>query len=1009
MITTLKYANKVFALTLLLAILVNITVPGILPSINVQAKPEAVEAGNCVLYPMAFSAQSFAKAQAGSIIEINAVDQPGGFSWLTWTGNPNANLLAASLTLPGNSSTYVNPDDPKDNVVSTGDWVKGVPGVVNSNAVGEALKLAVNNPVVVPLFDSTRGDGSNRAIKIAGFARVKLINFEFPKGNHITIQYLDKACETVSLTVGKTVSSATLPHSLNASLTVDKETAIPGDTLTYTTTITETTSDMAVAGTFTVTNNGDSQTKIASFYDLIDFKSASTGAWTNLAGTGSGLAVYTPVSPAPLNTGMTLTLESVPAVGVTYAAGNAIAGTVLSGGSTAAWKYTAVVSLPAEQLTPLLDNSLVSQVRNKAHFELAPAASESALTYDAEVDFTKTLQNQISASTALSILLTLPDGSTVSPSMGAFAVGGPLTAVTSYKVPALTGKGVDETEADYLDRLALADGSVLKATLDVTTQTGSIPQSVVNTTLQVPIVTIQKNGPVSVEPGQTFSYDLALTNSGSAPSGSLLVMDLMNLDGGTYGAVSGLPGSLASGGSATAQSTFNLPLPDSLDVRLPALLTDVASVNWLDANGNFYGQLTDFFTSEVVSPYSSMTLKLSPAAAGPNLTGSQQTLTATLLDQQQNPVPGVKVFFVIEGANLAAVDQVTGADGTAVVNYTGAAFGYDTAKAYVITGLAPLESNTSTIHWVTPKFTVTTSVVRGRFFAGSDGGSFNISKTTAPVFEEYFPNLNFNNGDSRTGNIFPEVSGWTKPITDVTLNVEGKNAGNIQAHFADYTGIDSGIFSAVFTGQFYVTTAGEFTFTFRSDDGYIFGLGNGAKKVGGSDYKDPLGYTYTPFENYPVMGAYNAATSASARTITVNFPAPGVYPFEIDYTDGGGWQRALIVADTQTGLMITPATALTITPFSGLTSKVWPIDGVPGTPQVFTARLVDASGLPMAGVQVTFRVRGLNAQEYTTVTDSNGQAVFTLTSSAGGVDYVQATATVDGKIIAVSAEPTISW
>src|SRR5574340_1838509 len=149
MITTLKYANKVFALTLLLAILVNITVPGILQSMKAQAKTEAVEAANCVLYPLAFSTQAFAKAQVGSNVEINAVDQPGSFNWLTWTGNPNANLLAASLTPPGNSGTYVNPDNPQDNIVSTGDWVKGVPGVVNSRAVGEALKLAADTADVV--------------------------------------------------------------------------------------------------------------------------------------------------------------------------------------------------------------------------------------------------------------------------------------------------------------------------------------------------------------------------------------------------------------------------------------------------------------------------------------------------------------------------------------------------------------------------------------------------------------------------------------------------------------------------------------------------------------------------------------------------------------------------------------------------------------------------------------------------------------------------------------------
>ena len=48
-----------------------------------------------------------------------------------------------------------------------------------------------------------------------------------------------------------------------------------------------------------------------------------------------------------------------------------------------------------------------------------------------------------------------------------------------------------------------------------------------------------------------------------------------------------------------------------------------------------------------------------------------------------------------------------------------------------------------------------------------------------------------------------------------------------------------------------------------------------------------------PFTGYPVVGAYNEGEAPDRRTITVNFPAAGTYPFEMDYTESHGNQLAL--------------------------------------------------------------------------------------------------------------------
>ena len=52
----------------------------------------------------------------------------GSFGWLTWSGSPSEPTLASSLVLPGNGDSHVNPDDPGDHALSSGDWVFSYPG-----------------------------------------------------------------------------------------------------------------------------------------------------------------------------------------------------------------------------------------------------------------------------------------------------------------------------------------------------------------------------------------------------------------------------------------------------------------------------------------------------------------------------------------------------------------------------------------------------------------------------------------------------------------------------------------------------------------------------------------------------------------------------------------------------------------------------------------------------------------------------------------------------------------
>jgi hypothetical protein len=90
----------------------------------------------CELYPIGLSADTLRSSTSGEVVdEVWEGNAPGQFRWLSWSGSPSEQLLARSLWPPGNSESYVNPDDPRDTMLSVGDWVVAKPGVSNSREV----------------------------------------------------------------------------------------------------------------------------------------------------------------------------------------------------------------------------------------------------------------------------------------------------------------------------------------------------------------------------------------------------------------------------------------------------------------------------------------------------------------------------------------------------------------------------------------------------------------------------------------------------------------------------------------------------------------------------------------------------------------------------------------------------------------------------------------------------------------------------------------------------------
>jgi len=386
-------------------------------------------------------------------------------------------------------------------------------------------------------------------------------------------------------------------------------------------------------------------------------------------------------------------------------------------------------------------------------------------------------------------------------------------------------------------------------------------------------------------------------------------------------------------------------------------------------------------------------IALTPTAAGPNVTGTSQTMTATFTENGA-PAGGQSVLFTITGLNARTATVMTNGSGVATFTYTGIANGSDTIVATSGAGTQLVTSNSARVDWVTPLQKVSTTAIRGRFFIAANIGNFSVTPAQAPAFEQYFPTINFNPPSGTVPGNTSGVNELTRPMYDVTTDLNGNFTGTILGKGNGYA-IGAGamnFFNAVFTGTFTVASAGNVTFNFYSDDGFIFGISGGATRVSGANFNPPPNGR-TPFEDYPVMGAFNTATAPVANSVTVNFPAPGSYPYELDYSECCVGQLAITMttATPQGNRGVPPTGSLVITPNAFSTQPV-------GSTQTVTITAVDASGTPLSALPVTLTITGANGQELHGATDNAGKVVFSYTGTNAGGDALQATAPVGATV-----------
>lgn len=149
----------------------------------------------CSAYPIAVHSSTIAGAQGGEYLgDIFNGAGPGNFGWLRWPSHPSggsANYLVDALQNPSLSLTdYENPADPDDHSLTTGDWVWGNTGLSNSNSVRQALDSLVGRSIRVLVWDQASGTGNNLRYHVAGFAVIRIVDYQLAPENRITAQFV---------------------------------------------------------------------------------------------------------------------------------------------------------------------------------------------------------------------------------------------------------------------------------------------------------------------------------------------------------------------------------------------------------------------------------------------------------------------------------------------------------------------------------------------------------------------------------------------------------------------------------------------------------------------------------------------------------------------------------------------------------------------------------------------------------------------------------------------------
>jgi uncharacterized repeat protein (TIGR01451 family) len=220
----------------------------------------------------------------------------------------------------------------------------------------------------------------------------------------------------------------------------------------------------------------------------------------------------------------------------------------------------------------------------------------------------------------------------------------------------------------------------------------------------------------------------------------------------------------------------------------------------------------------------------------------------------------------------------------------------------------PLAGSILHTHAASPTPPVSISSIQGTFYNNpSNSGTFDPSVLSSPVFSQQFPVIGFDppsaaqvSCSNATG-----IDENTRPFTDVVPQSNG-TCSTVVAQDPKNPSTQAGLgslsmFQATFTANLTLANAGDVTFNFFSDDGWILASGpeashpipaNQPTYVSGSLVNAPASGYITKF---PIVGSFNQPSSPAQNTVKVHFPVSGTYPIEVDYTECCGGPETLVL------------------------------------------------------------------------------------------------------------------
>ena len=647
---------------------------------------------------------------------------------------------------------------------------------------------------------------------------------------------------------------------------------------------------------------------------------------------------------------------------------------------SAAGVYTAPSSIPAQQTVTITATSQTDTTKSASSIALLLPPVSIGITptvtsmYNGNTQqFLATVSNAVNTGITWSLS---PSGS------GSISATGLYTApasITTIQTVTLTATSLADPASSVTATITLEPGSgAAVQSTPIGAVLSLIADSLCRRPHAAPVVTMTFIPPFGL-PGQDQYITLNCPSGPSSCAASTTVSGIAS----SY--------TLAPGDSLTygwslfdgpAPVQFSAPTATSTSVAFTA-----AGVYTLQLTANDGLSTGTGVTHVIVSPATQGggDLYLTPVVSGPNPVNStvamQLKLVGFFYGVYNCQHSAIQV--AVTGANPLTTTVYTDSNGNATFSYTGLNAGSDLVTATANScANSSFTSNTVPVTWIVLPPNVTSTPVTGQFFTADGSGVFNTPATQQPLFTQTFPNIDFNPPSGT-----PTVTNLTRPFTDVMTDSNGNFVGVLPAQGNNYQAGAGTLysFSAVFTGAFNVPVAGPVTFNFTSDDAFIFGVGNTALPISGPQTNTPVTTTFT---GLPVMGGVNGRQAPASNAITVNFPEPGVYPYEVDYAKGG--DKNLTLTMLTGGVPVPPAALLTLSPSQAPSIQIQQVESLNISAQ-------GSDGTALASLPVTVTVTGVNQQTRPVTTDGAGQAGIAYASDTlVGVDQVQATAVVNG-------------